>query len=208
MEYNTQRRKLPLPQYGRSVQNMVDYCLTIEDREERQRCATTIINIMGGMFPRLRDSEDFKHKLWDHLAIMSDFKLDIDYPYEIVKAEDLNMKPDPIPYSQGNIRYRYYGRILEMMICRAAEYPEGEEKKQLIKLIANYMKRSYSTWNKDNVENQKIIDDLKEYSHGAIELTKEEMEAFEAQPAQRKAMGQKKQNNAQRKQSPAQRRKF
>ena len=208
MEYNTQRRKLPLPQYGRSVQNMVDYCLTIEDREERQRCATTIINIMGGMFPRLRDSEDFKHKLWDHLAIMSDFKLDIDYPYEIVKAEDLNIKPDPIPYSQGNIRYRYYGRILEMMICRAAEYPEGEEKKQLIKLIANYMKRSYSTWNKDNVENQKIIDDLKEYSHGAIELTKEEMEAFEAQPAQRKATGQKKQNNVQRKQSPAQRRKF
>ncbi|MBR1718831.1 MAG: DUF4290 domain-containing protein [Phocaeicola sp.] len=208
MEYNTQRRKLPLPQYGRSVQNMVDYCLTIEDREERQRCATTIINIMGGMFPRLRDSEDFKHKLWDHLAIMSDFKLDIDYPYEIVKAEDLNIKPDPIPYSQGNIRYRYYGRILEMMICRAAEYPEGEEKKQLIKLIANYMKRCYSTWNKDNVENQKIIDDLKEYSHGAIELTKEEMEAFEAQPTQRKATGQKKQNNAQRKQSPAQRRKF
>ena len=187
---------------------MVDYCLTIEDREERQRCATTIINIMGGMFPRLRDSEDFKHKLWDHLAIMSDFKLDIDYPYEIVKAEDLNIKPDPIPYSQGNIRYRYYGRILEMMICRAAEYPEGEEKKQLIKLIANYMKRCYSTWNKDNVENQKIIDDLKEYSHGAIELTKEEMEAFEAQPTQRKATGQKKQNNAQRKQSPAQRRKF
>lgn len=208
MEYNTQRRKLPLPQYGRSVQNMVDYCLTIEDREERQRCATTIINIMGGMFPRLRDSEEFKHKLWDHLAIMSDFKLDIDYPYEIVKAEDLNIKPDPIPYSQGNIRYRYYGRILEMMIRRAAEYPEGEEKKQLIKLIANYMKRCYSTWNKDNVENQKIIDDLKEYSHGAIELTKEEMETFEAQPAQRKVTGQKKQNNAQRKQSPAQRRKF
>ena len=157
MEYNTQRRRLPLPQYGRSVQNMVDHCLTIEDREERQRCATTIINIMGGMFPRLRDSEDFKHKLWDHLAIMSDFKLDIDYPYEIVKKEDLNVKPDSIPYPQGNIHYRYYGRILEMMIKRAAEYPEGEEKNLLIKMIASYMKRSYTNWNKDSVDNQKTI---------------------------------------------------
>ena len=86
MEYNTQQRKLPLPEYGRSVQNMVDHCLTIADREERQRCANTIINIMGGMFPALRDMEDFHHKLWDHLAIMADFKLDIDYPVEIVKV--------------------------------------------------------------------------------------------------------------------------
>lgn len=208
MEYNTQRRRLPLPQYGRSVQNMVDYCLTIEDREERQRCASTIINIMGGMFPRLRDSEDFKHKLWDHLAIMSDFKLDIDYPFEIVKKEDLTIKPDPIPYSQGSIRYRYYGRILELMIQRAAEYPEGEEKKQLIWLIACCMKRSYSNWNKDNVDNQKIVDDLKEYSHGAIELTKEDLDACEQLAAQRRSAGQKKQNNAQRKQNMGQRRKF
>ena len=89
MEYNTQQRKLPLPEYGRSVQNMVDHALTIEDREERQRCANTIVNIMGGMFPQLRDMEDFRHKLWDHLAIMSDFKLDIDYPVEIVKKESL-----------------------------------------------------------------------------------------------------------------------
>ena len=87
MEYNTQQRTLPLPEYGRSVQNMVDHALTIEDRAERQRCANTIINIMGGMFPHLRDVPDFKHKLWDHLAIMADFKLDIDYPYEIVKKE-------------------------------------------------------------------------------------------------------------------------
>ena len=91
MEYNTQQRTLPLPEYGRSVQNMVDHALTIEDRAERQRCANTIINIMGGMFPHLRDVPDFKHKLWDHLAIMADFKLDIDYPYEIVKKESLDI---------------------------------------------------------------------------------------------------------------------
>ena len=132
MEYNTQQRTLPLPEYGRSVQNMVDHALTIEDRAERQRCANTIINIMGGMFPHLRDVPDFKHKLWDHLAIMADFKLDIDYPYEIVKKESLEVKPDMLPYPHNGIRYRHYGRILENMIKKAVDYPEGEEKKQLI----------------------------------------------------------------------------
>ena len=99
MEYNTQRKKMELPEYGRSVQNMVDHALTIEDRAERQRCANTIVNIMGSMFPHLRDVTDFKHKLWDHLAIMADFKLDIDYPFEIVKKEELVMRPErwPIP---------------------------------------------------------------------------------------------------------------
>ena len=131
MEYNTQQRVLPLPEYGRSIQNMVDHCLTIEDRAERQRCANTIINIMGNMFPHLRDVPDFKHKLWDHLAIMSDFKLDIDFPYEIIKKDNLITKPDVIPYPSSKIRYRHYGRTLEKMIKLAADYPEGEEKRQL-----------------------------------------------------------------------------
>ncbi|MCE2615962.1 MAG: DUF4290 domain-containing protein [Phocaeicola sp.] len=196
MEYNTQRRKLPLPQYGRSVQNMVDYCLTIEDRKERQHCANTIIDIMGNMFPRLRDSEDFKHKLWDHLAIMSDFQLDIDYPYDIVRKDELHVKPDQIPYQQERIRYRYYGHLVEMMIQRAVAYPDGEEKMQLINLIANYMKRSYVNWNKENVEDQKIVDDLREYSNGAINLSIEDLYLAET-----KVVSSKKQNNIQRKQS-------
>ena len=104
MEYNTQKRKLPLPEYGRSVQNMVDHALTIEDREERQRCADTIVNIMGGMFPQLRDVEDFRHKQWDHQAIMSDFKLDIDYPVESVRKESLVVRHDRIPYSPNMSR--------------------------------------------------------------------------------------------------------
>lgn len=145
MEYNTQQRKLPLPEYGRSVQNMVDYALTIEDREERQRCANTIVNIMGGMFPHLRDVADFNHKLWDHLAIMADFKLDIDYPVDIVKKESLEVKPDRIPYSQNNIRYRHYGRFVQDMIKIAVDYPEGEERNQLLKLIANHMKKIIRT---------------------------------------------------------------
>ena len=132
---------MPLPEYGRSVQNMVDHALTIEDREERQRCANTIVNIMGGMFPQLRDMEDFRHKLWDHLAIMSDFKLDIDYPVEIVKKESLEVKPDRIPYSPNVIRFRHYGRFIQDLIKIAVDYPEGDEKKQLIKYIANHMKK-------------------------------------------------------------------
>lgn len=179
MEYNTQQKKLPLPEYGRSVQNMVDHAMTIEDRAERQRCANTIINIMGNMFPHLRDVPDFKHKLWDHLAIMSDFKLEIDYPYEIVEKENLYTKPEPLSYPKINIRYRHYGRTLEKLIAKAAEYTDGEEKKQLIGLIANHMKKSFMAWNKDIVDDRKIFDDLKEYSKGMIELKEEDIRLME-----------------------------
>ena len=135
MEYNTQRKKMELPEYGRSIQNMVDHALTIEDREERQRCANTIVNIMGGMFPPLRDVPDFKHKLWDHLAIMADFKLDIDYPFEIVKKEDLVVKPEKLAYPNADFRYRHYGRFLEGMVKKAVGIEDEEEKKQLINLF-------------------------------------------------------------------------
>ncbi|SHF50136.1 protein of unknown function [Bacteroides luti] len=179
MEYNTQQRVLPLPEYGRSIQNMVDHCLTIEDRAERQRCANTIINIMGNMFPHLRDVPDFKHKLWDHLAIMSDFKLDIDFPYEIIKKDNLITKPDVIPYPSSKIRYRHYGRTLEKMIKLAADYPEGEEKRQLVTLVANHMKKSFMNWNKDNVDDRKIFDDLSEYTNGKISLDAESIKLME-----------------------------
>lgn len=179
MKYNTQQRKLPLPEYGRSVQNMVDHALTIEDREERQRCANTIVNIMGGMFPHLRDVADFKHKLWDHLAIMADFKLDIDYPVDIVKKESLEIKPKRIPYSQHDIRVRHYGRFVQDMIKLAVDYQEGEERNQLLKMIANHMKKDYLNWNKDGVEDQKILDDLYELSGGKIRLSAEELRLTE-----------------------------
>ena len=149
MQYNTQQKRMPLPEYGRSIQNMVDYALTIQDRAERQRCANTIINIMGNMFPHLRDVPDFKHKLWDHLAIMSGFELDIDYPYEIIRKDNLVTRPDPIPYSTARMRYRHYGRTLEVLIKKAIEFPEGNEKRNLIALICNHMKKDYLAWNKD-----------------------------------------------------------
>lgn len=194
--YNTQRKRMALPEYGRSVQNMVDYALTIENREERQRCANTIVNIMGGMFPHLRDVPDFKHKLWDHLAIMADFKLDIDYPYEIVKPDYLNVKPERIPYSNGKIRYRHYGRSIEILIQKAVEMPEGDEKDQLICMIASHMKKDYITWNKDTVEDQKIFDDICEMSEGAICLHEDDMRigisAPQQQPQQRSYQQQRK----------------
>ncbi|MDD2437548.1 MAG: DUF4290 domain-containing protein [Massilibacteroides sp.] len=171
MEYNTAEKPLKLPEYGRNIQNMVDYCVKIEDREERKRCADTIINIMGNMFPHLRDVNDFKHILWDHLAIMSDFKLDIDYPYEIVRKEDLHSRPPKLPYNNSNIRYRHYGKTLEHMILKATELEEGEERKQLIRLLANQMKKSFLTWNKESVDDEKIFKDLHELSQGKITLS-------------------------------------
>ncbi|MBQ8606761.1 MAG: DUF4290 domain-containing protein [Bacteroidaceae bacterium] len=191
MKYNTQQQKLPMPEYGRGIQNMVDHALTIEDREERQRCANTIVKIMGNMFPLMRELPDFKRKLWDHLAIMSDFKLDIDYPYEVVKPETLQTSPERIPYSLGRIRYRHYGYVLEQLIKKAAEYPEGEEKKQLLHLIAVLMRKNYITWNKDSVELQKIISDLQEYSEGKICISESDLELTDLEPqlmAQRRAM--------------------
>ena len=195
MEYNTQRKKMELPEYGRSVQNMVDHALTIEDREERQRCADTIVNIMGGMFPHLRDVPDFKHKLWDHLAIMSDFKLDIDYPFEIVKKEDLVVKPEKLEYPNGALRYRHYGRFLEGMIKKAMEIENEAEKKQLINLLAIQMKKDLNNWNKEGIEDQKIVDDLREYSNGAIDLKVENLRLNDQQRHNNNNNNQRKQNN-------------
>lgn len=170
MLYNTQQKKMPLPEYGRSIQNMVDYALTVEDRAERQRCANTIINIMGNMFPHLRDVPDFKHKLWDHLAIMSNFKLDIDYPYEIIRQDNLITKPEAIAYQNARMRYRHYGRTLEILINKACEFPEGNEKQNLVAMICNHMKKDYMAWNKDTVDDHKIAEDLNELSNGKLQM--------------------------------------
>ena len=179
MEYNTQQRKLPLPEYGRSVQNMVDHALTIENREERQHCANTIIMIMGGMFPYLRDESDNNQKLWDHLAIMSDFKLDIDYPVEVVKKESLEVKPERIVYPKHTYRFRHYGQFVQSLIKKAAEYEEGEEKMQLVNLIANQMRKDYQNWNKDQIDAQKIVDDLLILSDGMLKVNPEDIRLVE-----------------------------
>jgi hypothetical protein len=168
MIYNTNVKRLTLPEYGRNIQNMVDYCLTIEEKDDRNRCASAIIGTMGNLFPHLRDINDFKHILWDHLAIMSGFKLDVDYPYKIIKKEDLYSHPPKVPYSNTKMTYRHYGRILECLINEAAGMEDGEEKETLILMTANQMKRSFLTWNKDSVNDGKILNDLAELSGGKI----------------------------------------
>lgn len=170
MIYNTQQIKMILPEYGRNIHNMVSYCLGIEDPQERTRCAYGIVEIMGELFPHLRDVNDFKHILWDHLAIMSDFKLDIDYPYAVVTKENMNTKPESIEYSRPTMRYRHYGKTLEEMVQIAVEMEEGDEKEQFTILVATHMKKSYIQWNKD-VEDGKIFNDLYELSKGKIDLT-------------------------------------
>jgi hypothetical protein len=171
--YNTERKRLVLPEYGRNIQKMVDYILTIEDREERNRAARALISIMGNLNPHLRDISDFKHKLWDHLQIMSDFTLDIDSPYEKPAPEVLFEKPKPIPYSNYNIKFKHYGRITELMIREAINYPEGKEREALIRLIANHMKKCYLTWNREVVTDDIIFEDLKNLSGGKIVIDKE-----------------------------------
>ena len=149
MKYNTQLTKLILPEYGRNIHNMVNHCLQLEDKEERTRCAYSLIDIMGNMFPHLRNVNDFKHILWDHLAIMSDFELDIEYPYEIIKKEELIAHPNKIEYSRPTMKYRHYGKTLERMINVAVDMPEGEEKKQFLHLLISQMKKSYTQWNRE-----------------------------------------------------------
>ncbi len=162
------QQTLILPEYGRNIQQMVDHAVHIEDPAQRARCAQTIITIMGSLFPYLRDINNFKHKLWDHLAIMSDFKLDIEYPYEVLQKENLYTHPERIPYSKNRMKYPHYGRILTQMIDQAVTFPEGEQKEQLLQLIANHMKKCYLTWNKEVVDDKKIFDDLRELSHGRL----------------------------------------
>jgi len=169
-DYNSCRPRLILPEYGRNMQKMVDHILSIEDRDERNRLAQAIITIMGNMNPHLRDINDFKHKLWDHLALMSEFKLDIDYPYDVPRAEELFEKPRQVPYNTNQIRFRHYGKIIERLIEEAIKLPEGDDKETLIKLIANQMKKSYLAWNRDSVTDAIIGADLEELSGKRIKL--------------------------------------
>lgn len=170
-DYNTQRKRMALPEYGRNVQRMVDHVKTLKDRDERNRAAKTVIQVMGNLNPHLRDIGDFKHKLWDHLSIIAELDLDIDSPYPAPEASKLVEKPNTIPYSQGNIRWLHYGRIIELMIKAACDLEEGEEKEYLTTLIVNQMKKSYITWNRSQVPDEVIINDMKLLSRGRLKMT-------------------------------------
>ena len=179
LEYNTRLERMPLPEYGRNIQRMVDYALTIEDREERTKCAYAIVKIMSNLFPKLREMADFKNKIWDHLAVMSDFKLDIDYPVEIVRPETLCLQPERVPYPTGRIKVRHYGHSVERLIEKAVEMEEGEEKARLVQLIANHMKKCYQIVNREVPEDEKIREDLRTLSDGRIDVPVEALHLVE-----------------------------
>ena len=173
LDYNTQNRQLALPEYGRNIQQMVDFCLTIEDREIRTNCAFAIIDVMKNIMPDYEKQDDGIKMLWDHLNIMADFKLDIDFPFEVMKQEEMNPTPQRIPYGNSAIRYRHYGKNIEQMIDRVANMEDSSEKDMLVSMIAHHMKKLMLIHNKEGVADAKILRDLAEYSHGKINLNPE-----------------------------------
>lgn len=170
MDYNREKKRLSLPEYGRSVQNMVEHCKTIEDRETRNQCAQTIIRIMGGMFPERRTPEDNNKTLWDHLVIMAQFDLDVDYPVEVVEREVFDNPPQRIEYPEKDIIYRHYGRLTQKMIEKICEISDPATREKEALLLAHHMKRQYMTWNGENVDDFTIFKELYELSNGVLEL--------------------------------------
>ncbi len=169
-DYNSTRPKLILAEYGRNVQNMVDYICSLSDREERNRLAQVVIDMMGVLNPHLRDVSDFKHKLWDHLYIISDFKIDVDSPYPIPTKENIHHKPETLKYPNHNIRFKHYGHTVEEMINKTLNISNPEARLKMTLSIANFMKMAYLTWNKDSVSDDQILQDLKTLSRGELVL--------------------------------------
>ena len=170
LEYNTERTKLIIPEYGRHLHKMIDQALSCNDRNERNNIAKAIIGVMGNLNPHLRDVPDFQHKLLDQLFIMSDFKLDVDSPYPLPSKEEFSQRPDKLNYPQNFPKYRFYGNNIKRMIDVAIDWEEGEMKKQLIYVIANHMKKCFLNWNKDTVEDDVIFGHLLELSEGNLIL--------------------------------------
>ena len=170
LEYNTEREHLIIPEYGRHLQKMINYAKELPTKEERNKVAKSIINVMGNLQPHLRDVPDFQHKLWDQLFIMSDFELDADSPYPKPSKEELNESPEPLKYPQNHPKYRFYGNNIKTMIDVANTWEEGELKEALVYTIANHMKKCFLNWNKDTVEDDVIFDHLFELSGGKINL--------------------------------------
>jgi hypothetical protein len=170
LEYNTQRGMLLIAEYGRNVQKMVEIALAIEDREKRNAAAQNIVNVMALLNPSVREVADYKHKLWDHLIIISDFRLDVDSPYPIPEKAAIKAPPKRLTYPKSEIRYKYYGKVMEGMIKHMTSLTDGPEKIQITQNLANFMKMSYLTWNKDTVDDSTIFKHLEELSKGQMKM--------------------------------------
>ena len=170
LEYNTQRGTMLIAEYGRNVQKMVEMTIKIEDREKRTIAAQNIVNVMALLNPQVREVADFKNKLWDHLFIISDFRLDVDSPYPIPEKSAIKARPKPLKYPMSEIRYKYYGKVMEGMIRHISNMEDSPEKIQITQNLANFMKMSYLTWNKDTVDDSTIFNHLGEISKGSIKV--------------------------------------
>jgi len=173
MKYNTARDHLVLPEYGRNVQKMVDHAITIQNKEERNKCVKTIIDFMGQMNPQLRDLKEFNHKLWDDLFIISKFQLEADSPYPLPEPKKLDERPEKMPYPKNKIKFPFYGAALENMIRYAVNQNDGRDKEIMTGMIANHMKKSYLLFNKHSVSNDTIILHLKQLSDNKLILPKD-----------------------------------
>ncbi len=170
LDYNTQREHLILPEYGREVQKMVNHAVGLPTKEERQRCAETIISIMERMFPQTREVSEHKRKLWDHLALMSDFKLDIDWPFDISQAQKMASKPTPLEYPMQQIPVRHYGKMIFELFEKLKTMEPGPERDELALLTANHMKRDIYQWSHGSADNEKVVSDIARFTDGIIQL--------------------------------------
>lgn len=186
LEYNSERPLMIIPEYGRHIQKMVDHCVALADAEERNKMAKAIVDVMGNLQPHLRDVPDFKHKLWDQLYIMSDFKLDAKSPYPIPSREELQEKPERLPYPKYASKYRYYGNNIQTMIDVALSWEDDDKKEALVYAIANHMKKCYLNWNKDTVDDAVIFNHLYDLSDGKLDLRNSEEELSDSKNLLRK----------------------
>jgi len=173
MEYNTSLPVMTIAEYGRNVHRMIEYCLELTDREERSRCARSIVRVMVILNPQMKEYADYEHKLWDHLHIISNFKLDVDSPYPKPEPEMIKSKPEIVPYPQSNIRFKHYGKILEDLLQKAMAEKDDKAREIFTDQLAQLMKRHYLNWNRDSVNDQLIVEQLENLSGGKLKVSEQ-----------------------------------
>ena len=195
LDYNTKREKLLMPEYGREIQKMVDYAVGLPDKDERTKCARSIVELMETKVPQMRANADYEQALWDHLYLMSGKQLDIDWPFDVDGAEKIHEKPAPLPLPQGKIKLRHYGKLVEELLEKLKDMPDGSERNELIRVTANQMKRDLMTWGHGSIDDEKVADDMARMTDGAVQLDLSNF-VFEriniSEPQQKRSTGKKK----------------
>ena len=195
MNYATQESPLLMPEYGRNVQHLIEYCKSLDNRDKRNRCAETIVTTMAKLHPGQANNDELRKKLWDHLAIMANFELDIDYPYGQPKADNIFGQPEKLSTKRNNIQRMHYGRFVQEALTQVATIHDEEERYAFINRIANQMKRDYLLWNKDNVDDNKIIDDLRAMTDNAIDLDIDRIKLMRTEQLRQEVQQMEKLNN-------------